>query len=338
MKVSPSNRAGKNAIVKSADGKVEINEELLSDADIIAAHKCPFQALEMIKLPAELQQEPIHRYGKNGFSLYSLPTPIFGKVVGIVGRNGIGKSTALKVLAGLIKPNFGNTEEGYESTEDDIIKYFKGTEAQQFFERRKSGDIKVGYKPQAVEQIPKAFNGTVEELLKKVDEKGIYEQIIEDLDLKNILQNEIGKISGGELQRVAIAATVMKKSNLYIFDEPTSYLDIKQRIRVSKFIQKLPDENTAVIVIEHDLIILDYMTDLEHLMYGKEDAYGIVSMVKTTKAGINTYLDGYIREENMRFRDSKITFLKKPGEEKREGFDTLISSWEAVKKQLGNFI
>ena len=51
----------------------------------------------------------------------------------------------------------------------------------------------------------------------------------------------------------------MKKANVYIFDEPTSYLDIRQRINVSKFIRELADENTAVLIAEHDLIILDYM-------------------------------------------------------------------------------
>jgi ATP-binding cassette subfamily E protein 1 len=135
--------------------------------------------------------------------------------------------------------------------------------------------------------------------------------LLKKLSLKNILDNEISKISGGELQRVAIAATVMKKANFYLFDEPTSYLDIKQRIKVSRFIKSLADENTAVMVIEHDLIILDYMTDLIHLMYGKEASYGIVSQLKTTKAGINIYLSGFLREENIRFRDHEIKFPEK---------------------------
>ena len=341
IKVSPSNRMGKEAIVKSSDGKVEVNEEVISDADIIAAHKCPFNALEMIKLPTELKKDPIHRYGKNGFSLYNLPVPMFGKVVGIIGRNGIGKSTAVKILAGLLKPNFGkddktNVETNTETNDDDLINYFKGSEAQLFFEKRKKGEIKISYKPQAVDLIPKQFDGKVNDLLKKVDEKNIFDQIIKELSLENILENNLKDISGGELQRVAIAATVMKKANVYIFDEPTSYMDIKQRIKMSKFIRSLADENTSVLVIEHDLIILDYMTDLIHLMYGKEDAYGIVSMVKTTKAGINIYLEGYMKDENMRFRDKKITFFTPPV----EGFDKtgdVISQWDSFEKKLGNF-
>lgn len=134
IKVSPSNRMGKEAIVKSSDGKVEVNEDIISDADIIAAHKCPFNALEMVKLPVELKKDPVHRYGKNGFSLYSLPVPMFGKVVGIIGRNGIGKSTAVKILADLLQPNFGKNE---EFNHDDLIAYFKGTEAQIFLKKIK---------------------------------------------------------------------------------------------------------------------------------------------------------------------------------------------------------
>ncbi|MCF7872186.1 ribosome biogenesis/translation initiation ATPase RLI [Candidatus Woesearchaeota archaeon] len=333
MRVSPSNRAGKEAILKDTDGKVKVNEEVITDADRIAANKCPFGALTMVNLPDELNQDPIHRYPPNGFALYKLPIPIFGKVVGIIGRNGIGKSTTLNILAGILKPNLG--EDGKKATYKDLIERFKGTEAQTFFEKLEKKEIKIAYKPQMVDQIPKAFTGTVNELLKKSDEKNELDKIIEELQLKNILNHDIKDISGGELQRVAIAATVLKKANLYMFDEPTSYLDIKQRIKISKFIKKLANENTAVLVIEHDLIILDYMTDLIHLMYGQEGAYGICSLAKTTKAGINTYLSGYITDENMRFRDHEIKFDKHAQE--KEHKSEQLTKWEQFKYKIGQF-
>ncbi|MBU0471448.1 MAG: ribosome biogenesis/translation initiation ATPase RLI [Nanoarchaeota archaeon] len=336
MRVSPSNRAGKDAIVKSPDGKVMVNEEVITDGDRIAANKCPFNALEMVNLPEELERDPIHRYGKNGFALYNLPTPLFGKVVGIIGRNGIGKSTAIKVLADVLKPNIGRTEiEGYEATHEDFIAYFKGTEAQTFFEKRKKGEIRIAYKPQQVDIIPKQFSGTVKDLLQKTDEKNMFKEISEKLELEKFLDHDIKEISGGELQRVAIAATVLKKANVYFFDEPTSYLDIKQRLKVSKFIRSLADENTAVMVIEHDLIILDYMTDFVHLMYGKEGAFGVVSMLKTTKAGINVYLSGYLKEENIRFRDHKIIFTKRPPIVKKSVHK--ITSWNDLSYKQGTF-
>ena len=121
----------------------------------------------------------------------------------------------------------------------------------------------------------------------------------------------------------------MKKANVYFFDEPTSYLDIKQRLKISRFIRSLADEKTAVMVIEHDLIILDYMTDFVHLMYGKQGAFGIVSMLKTTKTGINVYLSGYLKEENTRFRDYKIKFLKKPPVTKQS--EHKLTEWKSLK-------
>jgi len=336
IRVSPSNRAGKDAIVKSPDGKVSVNEEVITDGDRIAANKCPFGALMMINLPEELKKDPIHRYGQNGFALYNLPTPLFGKVVGIIGRNGIGKTTAIRVLAGVLKPNLGRIKkDNCEATHEELINYFKGTEAQIFFEKRKKGEIKISYKPQQVDMIPQQFSGTVKELLKKADEKKIFDEITKKLELTKILNHDIKNISGGELQRVAIAAIVMKKANVYFFDEPASYLDIKQRLKISKFIRTLADEKTAVMVIEHDLIILDYMTDFVHLMYGKEGAFGVVSMIKTTKAGINVYLSGYLKEENVRFRDHEIKFLKKPPTTRRLSHE--IVKWSPLEYTQGIF-
>ncbi len=332
IRVCPENRMGKECIViDPIDKKIMINEEVCGLGVAIAANRCPFDAIKIINLPEELDK-PIHRYGKNSFALYKLPIPKFGKVTGIVGKNGIGKSTAIKIIAGLLKPNFGKEK---DATDQEILEYFRGSEAQTYFEKVKKGEIKISYKPQQVDQISKTTKGKVKELLKKVDEKNQFEKVTELLDLKSFLDNDISTLSGGELQRVAIAATALKKANLYIFDEPTSYLDIKQRIKVSKFIKELADENTAVLVVEHDLIILDYMTEVIHIMYGKESCYGIVSLPKTTKEGINIFLSGYMKEENMRFRDKEITFLKKTEQHKKAR--TKITEWSNVEKTLGSF-
>jgi ATP-binding cassette subfamily E protein 1 len=333
MRVSPSNRAGKEAIVKDTDGKVKVNESLITDADRIAANKCPFDALSMINLPDELNQDPIHRYPPNGFALYKLPIPIFGKVVGIIGRNGVGKSTAMNIIAGLLRPNFGI--ENKAASYKDLIERFKGTEAQIFFEKLESKDIRVAYKPQQVDLIPKQFKGSVRALLDKVNETGKIKEVAKILELEKLLDSDVSHISGGELQRVAIAATVLKRANLYLFDEPTSYLDIKQRIKISKFIKSLATDETAVMVIEHDIIILDYLADLVHLMYGSEGEYGIVSLAKSTKAGINIYLDGFIGDESMRFRDHKIVFEKSP-EDKVASVEHL-ASWRDINYDVGRF-
>ena len=158
---------------------------------------------------------------------------------------------------------------------------------------------------------------------------------MKELQLEEVLDNKITEVSGGELQRVAIAATVLKDANLYIFDEPSSYLDIRQRINVSKFIRSLVNESTSVLLVEHDLIILDYMTDLINIMYGREGAYGIVSGIKPTKAGINVYLGGYLKEENIRFRDAAMKFSERPPLESRQR--NVLTSWSNISKKLGKF-
>ncbi|MBN2567000.1 ribosome biogenesis/translation initiation ATPase RLI [Candidatus Woesearchaeota archaeon] len=331
-KLCPVNRTGTDCITQGEDGKARIDEALCTGCGI-CPKRCPFGAIHIINLPEELGSAPIHQYGENGFHLYNLPIPIFGKVVGILGRNGIGKSTAIKILAGTLKPNLGNL--WGEPSHEELIERFKGSEMQRFFEEVKAGGIRIGYKPQNIDQIPKAFSGRVRDLLTKADERGMLDEIVPLLQLEKILDRDITHISGGELQRVAIAATVLKRANLLVFDEPSSHLDIKQRIRVARFIRSLADEETAVLVVEHDLIILDYMTDLVHLMYGAENAYGIVSGPKATKAGINTYLSGYLKEENVRFRDSAIAFSTRPSESARRT-ETLLA-WKGLKKTLGDF-
>ncbi|MBN2454029.1 ribosome biogenesis/translation initiation ATPase RLI [Candidatus Woesearchaeota archaeon] len=333
IRVSPGNRMGKEVFVEGTDGKAQVNEEECTDAESITAKKCPFNAIHMVKLPEKLTSRPIHRYGKDGFVLYSLPVPVFGKVVGVLGVNGVGKSTAIKVLAGVLKPNIGKQDSA--SNIDEIISMFKGTEAQDFFEKVKKGKIKVAYKPQAVDLIPKQAKGKVRDLLENVGEKRKVEAIGKKLDIDKILDSRITEVSGGELQRVAIAATVLKEANVYIFDEPTSYLDIKQRIKVSKFIKELANEKTAVLVVEHDLIILDHITDDVHIMYGEAGGYGIVSLPKPTRAAINTYLSGFLREDNMKFRDHEIKFAARPPQ--KGGKPVQLLSWHSVKKKLGKF-
>jgi ATP-binding cassette subfamily E protein 1 len=333
IKVCPVNRMGEECIVVGSTDKKPVIDEKLCTGCGICPNRCPFEAISIINLPDELAKTPIHRYGRNGFHLYNLPVPQFGKVVGILGRNAIGKSTALKILSGMLKPNLGTEKEtkGY----DELISFFKGSEAQKFFERLKKGEIRVSYKPQQVDLIAKTMKGTVKELLEKVDSKKNLKEIAKELEIERILDHDISKISGGELQRVAIAAAVLKEANIYFFDEPTSYLDIKQRLKVSRFIRNLANESTAVMVVEHDLIILDYMTDVIHIMYGKEGVYGIVSGVKSTRNGINVYLDGYLKEENMRIRDKPIKFNERAEERKSRG--EVLVSWEGIKKKLGKF-
>jgi ATP-binding cassette, sub-family E, member 1 len=327
----PVNRRGVECIKIEKEGALTIDESTCIGCGICV--KAAPEAIKVVNLPEILERNPIHRYGENEFALFGLPSPVFGKVVGILGVNGIGKSTGISILGGLLNPNFGNL--GKKGGYKEIIDFFKGTETQLFFEKMQKNEIKVSYKPQHVDFIPKNAKGKVIDLLKKVDETHRIDGISKELEIDNVLDNDISEVSGGELQRIAIAATVLKKANLYIFDEPSSYLDIKQRIHVSRFIRNLADENTAVIVVEHDMIIFDYMSDLAHIMYGLEDVYGSVSGLKPVKNAINVYLSGFLKEENVRFRSKQIKFEERKPFVKKEKAE--LVSWSDIKKKLGKF-
>ncbi len=336
IKLCPINRSGEQCISKTDDGKVRIDEVLCTGCQI-CSNRCPFGAISIINLPKPPDKKPIHRYGENGFSLFGLISPVFGKIVGVIGRNGIGKSTSLNILSGEIKPNFGDVNKSLSDKEykQKLMDFFKGTESQLFFKKMISGELRISYKPQMVEKIPKFFKGTVRELLSKSDEKNNLEEVSKKLGFNNILDNDIGKISGGELQKVAIAATSLKKADLYMFDEPSSYLDVSERLRIAQYIRELISEDNAIIVVDHDLIMQDYVSDLVVIMYGKEGTYGVVSNVMNARNGINTFLNGYIKTENVQFRDYKIKYenLKENINKKSEA----VVEWNGISKRLGHF-
>ncbi|MBI2580340.1 ribosome biogenesis/translation initiation ATPase RLI [Candidatus Woesearchaeota archaeon] len=351
IRVSPGNRMGNEVFVIGSDGKAQVNEEVCTDAESITVKKCPFGAIHMVKLPEKLTEKPVHRFGRDGFSLFSLAVPMFGQVNGILGINGIGKSTAVKIIAQMLTPNFGIKEAAATATEakgkkeeekepiNKLIQMFKGSEAQVFFEKVRDGKIRVSVKPQAVDAIPKTFKGTAQQLLKKVcgNDKKIA-AVAEELGISNVLETDISQVSGGELQRIAIAAAVLKDdkgANVFVFDEPTSYLDIRQRIRTSQYIRKLAKPETAVVAVEHDLIVMDYLADSVHIMYGEAGAYGIASRPRPARTAINTYLEGYLKEENMRFRQHEIRFVAKPPK-KVIGKEGLVK-WDDFGKKLGKF-
>jgi len=284
--------------VKMKDETIVIDEqgfpvisEILCTGCGICVKKCPTKAIKIINLVEEMGK-PIFQYGVNSFRLYKLPEIKEG-VVGLIGSNGMGKTTALNLLS------------------------------------KKHG--KISYKPQNVDRIPDYIKGKVGDLLRKADASGSFEKNVERFELANILDRDIKHLSGGELQRVAICAASLKNAEIFFFDEPSSYLDIEQRLKVAREIRKMK----KVLVVEHDLAVLDYLSDYIHIFYGVPAAFGIVSKLKNSRVGINEFLGGFLKEENTRIRDHAIAFDVRGFGSEVEG--KRIFSWENFEKKLEDF-
>ena len=273
IKYCPRVRTGDETIVMGEDGKIVISEELCPGCGI-CIHKCPFEAIRIVGLPEELEEDLINQFGKNAFRLFRLPYPKEGKVIGLLGPNGIGKTTVINILSGNLIPNLGNYET--KPSWEPVLENYAGTELHDHLAKIADSSIVASLKPQYVDKIPKVWNEKVETLLSDMDELNQFDKIIESMDIKGYLSRNTKELSGGELQRVAIAASMLKDADIYFFDEPSSYLDIHQRLSVAKAIREL-SQLKQVVVIEHDLAVLDFLGDEVYLMYGSEGAYGIIA-------------------------------------------------------------
>ena len=277
----------------------------------------------------------IFRYSANSFKLHRLPVPRPGCVLGLVGTNGIGKSTALKILAGKQKPNLGRFDNVPEWTE--ILTYFRGSELQNYFTKILEDDLKSVMKPQYVDQIPRAVKGSVQTLLDKKDEMKNQDSVCEILDLMRVKDRNVEDLSGGELQRFACAIVCIQKADIFMFDEPSSYLDVKQRLNAASAIRGLIEATKYVIVVEHDLAVLDYLSDYICCLYGVPGAYGVVTAPAGVREGINIFLDGFIPTENLRFREESLIFKVSENANEEEIKRMHRQEYPKMSKSMGSF-
>jgi ATP-binding cassette subfamily E protein 1 len=315
----PVNKTGGECIVqRPEDGKALISEDLCTGCTI-CIKKCPFDAIVIVNLAREIGQDKIHQYGVNSFRLYKLPIP---------------KEGTVNLLSGNLKPNFGN----YDSSPswDEIMDKTQNIELRKHFEKISRHSLKTSIKPQLVYMIPKIFKGTVGELINKYDERRVADVLIEDLGLQNSLTKDVSTLSGGELQRLAVAVASAKDAEYYFFDEPSSFNDIYQRLAVGKVINNLAREKKSVMIVEHDMSLLDYLSDNVFILYGEPGAYGIVSSLQSTKIGINNFLEGFIPTENVRFRDKAYKFDISSVVENYIS-NTSVVKYGSIKKKLGDF-
>jgi ATP-binding cassette subfamily E protein 1 len=305
-KFCPVVRTGKLCVEVGKDSKLAWISEPLCIGCGICVKKCPFEAITIINLPKDLSAHTTHRYGPNTFKLHRLPIPRPGQVLGLVGTNGIGKSTALNVLSGKLKPNLGR----FDSPPDwqEILQHFRGSELQTYIKGLLEDRLKAMIKPQYVDKIPKQISGKVGEILGKKDDKKMMDHYNKELELSHLQERDIKDLSGGELQRFAIGVLCVQDAQVYMFDEPSSYLDVKQRLHAAYVIRSLQRTENYIIVVEHDLAVLDYLSDFVCCLWGAAGGYGVVTMPFSVREGINIFLDGFVPTENLRFREVSLTF------------------------------
>jgi len=316
------------------EGGYPVISELLCTGCGICVRRCPFGAISIVRLPTAVEGEAVFRYGPNTFKLYRLPVPLRGHVTGLVGVNGIGKTTVLKLLSGRLKVNLGRPED--PPSVEEVLRKFRGSPLQEYLRALYEGELRVAYKPQYVDRIPEVAEGVVGELLERVDERGVLEQVVEELELRGVMDRPLNVLSGGELQRVAIAAVLCRDADVYLLDEPSSHLDVYQRMKAARAIRRAASGGRMVVVAEHDLAVLDYLSDQVYILYGKPDVYGIVSRAHGVREGINIYVRGYIPDENVRFRSKPITFHERPPMRPETGTEPALR-WTDLEKGYKTF-
>ncbi len=303
-KFCPVNRMGEECVTIEKTAK--ISESLCTGCGI-CVKKCPFHAINIINLASPIQEKLVYNYGENSFSLYGLALPK-GRV-GIIGDNGCGKTTNVRLVEGRLK-----------------IQGFPSVEVKEFFGK----NLKIVVKPQEISA--QNLKGKVGSIVEKMKNES-YEGISEALDLKYILEKDASTLSGGELQKLYLAAAITAESDALILDEPFAFLDYAYRIKLTEYLKKI-EKN--MLIIEHDLSLLSYLCESVYILYGAPGAYGVVSNTYPTERGINMFLNGFINPENVRFRDEPIKYKKyaveqevsknfiiKPFSEKLEGFELI---------------
>ncbi|RMF28784.1 MAG: ATP-binding cassette domain-containing protein, partial [Candidatus Nitrosothermus koennekii] len=223
-----------------------------------------------------------------------------GEVVGVVGANALGKTTFMKMIAGVTKPDKG----------DIALK------------------AKIAYKPQYLTQ---EYDSDVSSLLtlaygKPVEATSIEEQIVKPMQVHKLYEKYVNSLSGGELQKVAVVACLLQEADIYAFDEPSAFLDVEDRISLAKFIHRfVRAQGKSAIIIDHDLQLIDLVSDTLIVFQGVPGKEGTATEPLRKQDGMNLFL-----------KDLGITFRRDP-ESNRPRVNKLDSRLDREQKASGNY-
>lgn len=332
VKYDPINRSGGEGFYVTESGDLRIEESKVMAEHKIIENKIPNNSVEIVKIPSE-SGKLVHQYDQNGFRLYNLPVPTKGDVIGLVGRNGIGKSTILKILGGVLTPNFGN----YGSSVDrsKFSEMYSNTRISEHTKSLQNDSYVAVYKPQMVSESQINRNVTVREFLNK-KERNI-SNLDDKLDISSILDSRISELSGGERQRMYLGSMLLEDADAYLIDEPSSFLDIKQRFKIARSIREhVSNNNARCIVVEHDMAVLDTISDYIHVVYGEPSNFGVTSSRMTTKQGINDYIRGYLNRDEIQIRSEMIKFSN-TGNKNETNLGDHYFDYPRITKTFDNF-
>jgi ATP-binding cassette subfamily E protein 1 len=223
-----------------------------------------------------------------------------GEVIGILGPNGIGKTTFIKILAGV------------EKSDDE----------------KRIGEFEVSYKPQ---YISAEYEGTVQELLMSVAKENFASgwygtEILQPMKVNLLMDRNINELSGGELQKVAIAACLSRKADLFLLDEPSAYLDVEERLNMARAVRRVVENhNVTAFVVEHDVVAEDFVADRLMVFTGEPGVCGLANAPTSLRRGMNVFL-----------RDMGVTFRRDPAT-KRPRVNKEGSRLDKFQKDIGEY-
>jgi ATP-binding cassette subfamily E protein 1 len=189
-----------------------------------------------------------------------------GEIVVLLGQNGVGKTTFIRLLARQQQPD------EFEFSVPELT---------------------VSYKPQ---KIQPRFEGTVEQLLdakiQAAMAQGMFkDMVVAPLNLEYLMDRKVKKLSGGELQRVAIALALGANADLYLIDEPSAYLDAEQRVIIAKIIKRyIMNTGKTAFIVEHDFIMATYLANRVLVFDGRPGVSTIAREPQPLVRGMNYFL------------------------------------------------